>query len=109
VTGVQTCALPIFSFRALQPLVPPILVGVEGGCWHLRFDFFRNGWLVQQAEESVPVPRVYDLQPDDEPSRADLFEALGALTLPAVAQPVIVPWWTAARSRRVVEVLWADD
>lgn len=55
--GVET------SLDALHPLVPPILFGSEGGCWHLRFDFFRNSWMVKLDRQSLPVPVIRDLDP----------------------------------------------
>ena len=47
----------------LQPLVPPILFGSEGACWHLRFDFFRNSWMVKLDRQSLPLPVIRDLDP----------------------------------------------
>jgi hypothetical protein len=46
------------SLRAWQLLVPPILFAETDGCWHLRFDFFRNGWRVHQELEDVNVYRI---------------------------------------------------
>jgi hypothetical protein len=45
------------SLRALHLLVPPILYAEKEGCWHLMFDFFRNGWMVRQEQENVDVYR----------------------------------------------------
>ncbi|MCF6472055.1 hypothetical protein FAF44_27215 [Nonomuraea sp. MG754425] len=42
-------------------LVPPILYGESGGCRHLRFDFFRNSWMVDHRQGTVPVPRITEL------------------------------------------------
>ncbi len=42
----------------LRPLLPPILFRRVGGCWHLRFDFFRNGWMTSGRESSADVPYV---------------------------------------------------
>jgi hypothetical protein len=48
---------------ALAPLVPPILFTEIEGCYHLRFDFFRNSWLVSERTCVVPVPRISDVDP----------------------------------------------
>ncbi len=41
-------------------LVPPILFRRVGECWHLRFDFFRNTWMVRHEDASVEVPLIKD-------------------------------------------------
>jgi hypothetical protein len=46
------------SLRAWQLLVPPILFAETDGCWHLMFDFFRNGWAVKETLEDVSVYRI---------------------------------------------------
>ncbi len=48
------------TLDALQPLVPPMSLGVEGDLLHLRCDLFRNSWMVSHRSETVPVPRVLD-------------------------------------------------
>lgn len=93
------------SFTAMQPLTPPVLVGTVGGCWHLRFDFFRNGWLVKGVTESVPRPRVFDLRPEDEAERTDWFTEVGKLELPTVPPLRNPPFWSSG-VRRLVEVVW---
>ncbi len=55
--GVET------TVRALQPLVPPILFGSEGALWHLRFDFFRNSWMVKLEENELAIPVIRNLNP----------------------------------------------
>ncbi|GAA2210264.1 hypothetical protein GCM10009850_057230 [Nonomuraea monospora] len=42
-------------------LVPPILHKEAGGCRHLSFDFFRNSWMVDHRQATVPVPRITEL------------------------------------------------
>jgi hypothetical protein len=39
-------------------LVPPILFREKAGCYHLQFDFFRNSWMVQHHQATVPVPMI---------------------------------------------------
>jgi hypothetical protein len=46
------------TLEALRPLVPPILFAESGGCYHLRFDFFRNSWGVELRSQPVPVPEL---------------------------------------------------
>lgn len=53
----------------LQPLVPPMLFGREGDTWHLRLDFFRNGWLVKNTVEHVPVPSIGAVGPAEAEER----------------------------------------
>lgn len=53
------------ELTALVPLVPPILFTETEGCYHLRFDFFRNSWLVSERARGVPVPRISDVDPAD--------------------------------------------
>lgn len=55
--GVET------TVRALQPLVPPILFGSEGALWHLRFDFFRNSWMVKLDENELAIPVIRNHDP----------------------------------------------
>lgn len=53
------------KLSALQPLVPPILHAEAHGCHHLRFDFFRNSWMVSDRSYAVPVPRISDIDPGE--------------------------------------------
>jgi hypothetical protein len=54
------------NLSALTPLVPPILFTEIDGCYHLRFDFFRNSWMVSDRKSEVPVPRINDIEPSDD-------------------------------------------
>ncbi|WP_255953243.1 hypothetical protein [Streptomyces odontomachi] len=40
-------------------LVPPILFTDSERLYHLRFDFFRNSWMVKHQQAKVPVPMIY--------------------------------------------------
>lgn len=53
------------TLEALQPLVPPILFVESGGCVHLMFDFFRNGWAIDLGPRPAPIPAL--LEDLDEP------------------------------------------
>lgn len=55
------------TVRVLDLVVPPILFGRVDGLWHLRFDFFRNGWMVTSSTCDVPIPFIRD---DLSPSQA---------------------------------------
>lgn len=46
-------------------LVPPITFTDSGDCYHLRFDFFRNTWMIKHEQATVPVP-VISYESDDE-------------------------------------------
>jgi hypothetical protein len=47
-------------------LVPPIIFTESDDCYHLRFDFFRNTWMVRGSEQSaVTVPMIRNLNEDD--------------------------------------------
>ncbi|WP_433516572.1 hypothetical protein ACQP2T_13970 [Nonomuraea sp. CA-143628] len=41
-----------------QFLVPPIMYAESAGCYHLKFDFFRNSWMVDHRRATIPVPRI---------------------------------------------------
>jgi hypothetical protein len=45
-----------------QFLVPPIIYTESAGCYHLRFDFFRNSWMVNHQQATIPVPRITEVQ-----------------------------------------------
>ncbi|RSN16192.1 hypothetical protein DMB42_00705 [Nonomuraea sp. WAC 01424] len=44
-----------------QFLVPPIIYNESDGCRHLRFDFFRNSWMVGHRQATIPIPRIIEL------------------------------------------------
>ncbi|MDW6059116.1 hypothetical protein SAZ11_15125 [Streptomyces sp. FXJ1.4098] len=46
-------------------LVPPIFFTESDDCYHLRFDFFRNSWMVKHQQVTIPVPMVQDGVCDD--------------------------------------------
>jgi hypothetical protein len=47
-------------------LVPPILFTESDACYHLRFDFFRNTWMVRDHEQSaVTIPMIRPLSKND--------------------------------------------
>lgn len=88
--GVETVV------KVLQPLVPPVLFGEEQGCWHLRFDFFRNAFLVKAPTLDVPIPVILDRDPGDaeEEGGEPWMEAAGDEDdLPPVEGPPARPWW----------------
>ncbi|KAB2348437.1 hypothetical protein [Actinomadura rudentiformis] len=39
-------------------LVPPILFAETADCYHLKFDFFRNTWMVNHEQSTVSVPKI---------------------------------------------------
>ncbi|MFW5415675.1 hypothetical protein J0910_03490 [Nocardiopsis sp. CNT-189] len=55
---------------AVDLLVPPILFAESDGCYHLRFDFFRNSWTVAHEQSAVPIPVIRPLELSD----LDLYE-----------------------------------
>jgi hypothetical protein len=87
--GVET------TVKALHALVPPVLFGEEQGCWHLRFDLFRNSWLVKHHTVDVPIPVILDRNPGDaeENGGEPWMEAAGDEDLPAVEGPPANQWW----------------
>ncbi|GAA4078064.1 hypothetical protein [Actinomadura miaoliensis] len=46
-------------------LVPPILFAESAGCYHLKFDFFRNSWMVGHEQSTVSVPMIRPFDSDD--------------------------------------------
>lgn len=93
------------SFTAFQPVVPPIFVSREQGCHHLRFDFFRNTWMVKDLRETVPVPAIRTLPVEGRPVEPLWLDVAGRLELPQVPAPKYPPWWSAPWSR-LVAALW---
>ncbi|MFC7589448.1 hypothetical protein ACFQYP_41510 [Nonomuraea antimicrobica] len=52
-------------------LVPPIIYTESADCYHLKFDFFRNSWMVDHRQATIPIPRISDEDwADPEESRA---------------------------------------
>ncbi|MEL6346468.1 MAG: hypothetical protein AAFV53_25380 [Myxococcota bacterium] len=41
-------------------LIPPMVWRRVRGCWHLRLDFFRNGWMVRVAHQEINIPFIDD-------------------------------------------------
>lgn len=86
-------------------LVPPILYTETDDCFHLRFDFFRNTWMVKHHQLPVPVPRIrgieeMDFDPDewDEPvATAEAYPWMtaidGSLLMDPAGEPRPTPWW----------------
>lgn len=66
------------TLAALRLLVPPILFGETEDVVHLRFDLFRNSWMVQHRFEPAPVPRVLDGR-DVDPDTAAWDRAVASL------------------------------
>jgi hypothetical protein len=87
------------TVEALQPLVPPILFGSEGDCWHLRFDFFRNSWMVKLERQSLPIPVIADLDPaeaeEGDPDEGEDLWTSQALDEadPQAKLPKASAWW----------------
>lgn len=87
-------------------LVPPILFTETDDCHHLRFDFFRNTWMVKHEQLRVPVPRIRGLDemecdPDDWDSQLEAAEAypwMSAVDSSLIEEPhgtrKAAPWWT---------------
>jgi hypothetical protein len=89
------------SVGVLQLLVPPILFAEAAGCYHLRFDFFRNSWMVSHQQATVPVPMIRDLEGDPE----ELADDEQTPWMDAV-DPALVP---RRAGRKRPNVWWADD
>jgi hypothetical protein len=89
------------TVEALHLLVPPILFAETDGCWHLMFDFFRNGWMVAQRPLFVPVPSIrgYDRSFDEGPTDEDfplepwMTAAGGEAALDNQTRLYDRPWW----------------
>jgi hypothetical protein len=94
--------------QAQHLLVPPILFVETQGCWHLMFDFFRNGWMVDHRSLPVPVPRIrpYDESFDDGAADYDEEEE---------GYDPLQPWMAAADAlahpdgRRHDQPWWAES
>jgi hypothetical protein len=81
---------------ALSPLVPPLSFGVEGGWWHLRLDFFRNSWMVQERRLEVPIPHIRNIDPGqaEEEGGTPWTDAVGdELVDEKVVKQKQMVWW----------------
>jgi len=83
-------------------LVPPILFTETAGCYHLQFDFFRNSWMVQHHQATVPVPmiRYVDQAVVDELPAEDARPWMDAV------DPALV---SRGDAKRRTASWWADD
>lgn len=90
------------SVGVLQLLVPPILFAEAAGCYHLRFDFFRNSWMVNHQQATVPVPMIRTLAVED---AEELDDDDQQPWLDAV-DPALVP---RRSGRKRPKLWWADD
>ncbi|MDR8412307.1 hypothetical protein MTP10_26670 [Nonomuraea sp. 3-1Str] len=89
-------------------LVPPILFSETGDCHHLRFDFFRNTWMVQHQRATVPVPKIsslaeIDLYAIDQDAHERWLEAVDPALVEGGSAEHPTPWW-ADRSPLVDEL-----
>ncbi|MFI6582876.1 hypothetical protein [Embleya sp. NPDC050493] len=92
-------------------LVPPILYAETDDCFHLRFDFFRNTWMIRHRQLPVPVPRIRDTEemdfdPDDWETPVDTATAYpwmtaidSSLLVDPTGEPEPTPWWANENSR----------
>lgn len=55
---VETFIGTAATVDAVHFLVPPILFAETDGCYHLKFDFFRNSWMVDHEQSTVSVPMI---------------------------------------------------
>ena len=88
-------------------LVPPIVFTETEDCFHLRFDFYRNTWMVQHQQVTVPVPRIRDIEeldfdPDDPHPFVD--EATAYPWLAAVSPSTL----QAPSDKDQASLWWAD-
>jgi hypothetical protein len=96
----------------VQLLVPPILWAKSRGCYHLRFDFFRNSWMVQHQQAVVPVPKIREL--NDDMGDVDTLEGAEATPWVHAVDPNLISgrgtptqlWW--AESSPLLEELFGD-
>jgi hypothetical protein len=51
-------------------LVPPILFTESADTYHLTFDFFRNSWMVDHRQATIPVPMITKAAPASESGRS---------------------------------------
>ncbi|MFT3696239.1 MAG: hypothetical protein QM831_24075 [Kofleriaceae bacterium] len=49
----------------VEMTVPPILFVESDDGYHLMFDFFRNGWMVEHQQAKMPIPAIRSI-PEDE-------------------------------------------
>ncbi|GAA0928935.1 hypothetical protein GCM10009558_041900 [Virgisporangium aurantiacum] len=78
-------------------LVPPILFTETADCYHLRFDFFRNSWMVRHDRATVPVPMIRDLREEPEDMPVDEQAPWLDAVMRATGDPGTLPtrsWWT---------------
>ncbi|GAB2596048.1 hypothetical protein GCM10027168_31000 [Streptomyces capparidis] len=80
-------------------LVPPIVFTESADCRHLRFDFFRNSWMVRHRQSTVPVPMIGDFDPG-------YAEDVGEAPWLDAVDPSLV---AGGSGKRETDLWWADD
>ena len=91
---------------ALQMIVPPIPFRDLGDSYHLMFDFFRNAWMVEHAQQEVPVPRFWHPERDEgEWEDAPWLDAVAAAGLIETDPGPKTPWWATTDDPDIAEGL----
>ncbi|MFI9051576.1 hypothetical protein [Streptomyces sp. NPDC053427] len=79
-------------------LVPPIVFSETDDCYHLQFDFFRNTWMVQHQQATVPVPKIssladLDLDELEEGASEPWMDAVDPALVDGGSRKRPTPWW----------------
>lgn len=92
------------SVGVLHLLVPPILFAETAGCYHLRFDFFRNSWMVKHHQATVPVPMIRTFD-DRDPEELDEDEQRPWMD---AVDPALVAGGRG-KKQKSARLWWAED
>ncbi|TJZ57328.1 hypothetical protein FCH28_07830 [Streptomyces piniterrae] len=87
-------------------LVPPILFTESDDCYHLQFDFFRNTWMVNHQQSTVPVPMIRQVSEADIEEFDEGFDEDEAYPWMDAVDPSLV---VGGSGKRTAKLWWADD
>ena len=94
------------TVEAPRFLLPPVLFSETETLYRLRFDFFRNSWLVDFRPQSVPVPRVERIQRNEvQDGGEEWLVAVDPTSLSSDVTSKKAPWW---RRSPLIHELFAE-
>jgi hypothetical protein len=65
VSPARAFITPAATVEVAHFLVPPILFAESADCYHLKFDFFRNSWMVDHERSTVSIPMIRPFEESD--------------------------------------------
>ncbi|MDF1662485.1 MAG: hypothetical protein P1V97_11980 [Planctomycetota bacterium] len=95
------------SIEALHFNLPPILYREFDGYYHLMFDFFRNSWMVDQSQQTIPIPKITTKAWDSDAAKLWLDEVDPAIVkteLKTTRKRENYPFWAYPQTPLVKEL-----